>query len=84
MWLVLMLCRWCVCGLLCGRQTGELDLPWALPEWNPDKHFLVTVLTFLKKIFYMKDFRHHHQDHGLSASSSRQPRPPFNPEAYRL
>ncbi len=28
----------------------------ALKEWLPDKHFMVTALTFLKKIFYMKSF----------------------------
>eukprot|EP00640_Fibrocapsa_japonica_P002710 CAMPEP_0113946876 /NCGR_PEP_ID=MMETSP1339-20121228/60793_1 /TAXON_ID=94617 /ORGANISM="Fibrocapsa japonica" /LENGTH=257 /DNA_ID=CAMNT_0000953179 /DNA_START=111 /DNA_END=884 /DNA_ORIENTATION=- /assembly_acc=CAM_ASM_000762 len=37
-------------------QTGELDLKSAYPEWNPERHYMVTVLTFLKKIFYMKSF----------------------------
>jgi len=26
----------------------------AYPEWNPHRHYLVTVLTYLKKIFYLK------------------------------
>lgn len=37
-----------------NKQTGELDLKGAYPEWDPDRHFVVTVLTFVKKIFYMK------------------------------
>mmetsp|Transcript_8254 Transcript_8254/g.17945 ORF Transcript_8254/g.17945 Transcript_8254/m.17945 type:complete len:261 (-) Transcript_8254:259-1041(-) len=36
--------------------TGELDLRTAYPQWSPKKHYLVTVLTFLKKIFYVKSF----------------------------
>lgn len=38
--------------------TGILDLTVdeSLKEWQPDKHFIVTALTFLKKIFYMKDY----------------------------
>jgi hypothetical protein len=41
-------------------QTGELSVRAAVPEWNPDKHFVVNVLTYLKKIFYMKDFPAEH------------------------
>jgi ubiquitin-protein ligase len=37
-------------------QTGEVDMTVAYPEWRPDKHFLVTALTYIKKIFYIKDF----------------------------
>ena len=29
-------------------KTGELDIRSAYPEWNPSKHYLVTVLTYLK------------------------------------
>lgn len=36
--------------------TGQLDIETAYPEWDPSKHYLVTVLTFLKKIFYAKSF----------------------------
>jgi ubiquitin-protein ligase len=36
--------------------TWELDLQSAFPVWDPHKHYLVTVLTYLKKIFYTKDF----------------------------
>jgi len=36
--------------------TWELDLQSAFPVWDPQKHYLVTVLTYLKKIFYTKDF----------------------------
>lgn len=36
--------------------TGELDIRTAYPTWDPSRHYLVTVLTFLKKIFYSKNF----------------------------
>lgn len=36
--------------------TGELDLKSVFPEWVPGKHYMVTALTYLKKVFYMKDF----------------------------
>lgn len=50
-------------------KTGELDLKSVFPEWVPGKHYMVTALTYLKKVFYMKDF---------SFSN------PANPEAQRL
>mmetsp|Transcript_33117 Transcript_33117/g.38564 ORF Transcript_33117/g.38564 Transcript_33117/m.38564 type:complete len:265 (+) Transcript_33117:149-943(+) len=37
-------------------ETGELDVQTAYPNWDPHRHYLVTVLTYLKKIFYMKTF----------------------------
>ncbi|KAL7493105.1 hypothetical protein ACHAWT_002188 [Skeletonema menzelii] len=37
-------------------ETGEVDLKIPYPEWIPHKHFLVTALTYIKKIFYIKDF----------------------------
>ena len=37
-------------------KTGELDIQSAYPKWDPSRHYLVTVLTFLKKIFYAKSF----------------------------
>ena len=37
-------------------ETGLLDLKTTYPNWDPAKHYLVTVLTFLKKIFYAKSF----------------------------
>jgi ubiquitin-protein ligase len=36
--------------------TGKLDMKRAYPKWDPTRHYLVTVLTFLKKIFYAKTF----------------------------
>jgi ubiquitin-protein ligase len=39
-----------------NAETGELDITTAYPRWDPSKHYLVTVLTFLKKIFYAKTF----------------------------
>jgi ubiquitin-protein ligase len=38
-------------------ETGALDIPTAYPVWDPARHYLVTVLTFLKKIFYAKTFQ---------------------------
>ena len=34
----------------------SLDIKTAYPRWDPHRHYLVTVLTFLKKIFYVKTF----------------------------
>jgi ubiquitin-protein ligase len=39
-----------------NAATGQLDITTAYPRWDPSKHYLVTVLTFLKKIFYAKTF----------------------------
>lgn len=36
--------------------SGKLDLKTTYPRWDPSRHYLVTVLTFLKKIFYAKTF----------------------------
>ena len=38
-----------------GEGGGLLDLRHAYPKWDPTRHFIVTVLTFVKKIFYLKD-----------------------------
>ena len=40
-------------------QSGVLDLKLDddLKEWHPERHFIVTALTFLKKVFYMKSFQ---------------------------
>jgi ubiquitin-protein ligase len=37
-------------------ESGLLDISAAYPDWDPSRHYLVTVLTFLKKIFYAKTF----------------------------
>jgi ubiquitin-protein ligase len=37
-------------------QTGILDIKTAYPQWDPARHYLVTALTFVKKIFYAKTF----------------------------
>jgi len=36
--------------------TWELDIKSEFPTWDPQTHYLVTVLTYLKKIFYTKDW----------------------------
>uniref|UniRef100_M4BNZ1 UBC core domain-containing protein n=1 Tax=Hyaloperonospora arabidopsidis (strain Emoy2) TaxID=559515 RepID=M4BNZ1_HYAAE len=38
------------------EETKELDLSPKFPEWDPELHYMVAVLTYLKGIFYMKDF----------------------------
>ena len=38
-------------------ETGELDIKSTYPHWDPSRHYLVTVLTFLKKIFYAKTIK---------------------------
>jgi len=53
-------------------QTGILDLRSNFPQWDPNSHFMVSVLTFLKKIFYLKD------------SDVADYRKPANPEALRM
>ncbi|CCI43186.1 unnamed protein product [Albugo candida] len=37
-------------------QTRKLDLKAKFPEWDPELHYMVAALTFLKSIFYMKEF----------------------------
>ena len=37
-------------------ETGILDMRTSYPRWDPSRHYLVTVLTFVKKIFYAKTF----------------------------
>jgi len=34
---------------------GILDIRALCPEWDPTTHFMITVLTIIKKIFYLKD-----------------------------
>ena len=37
-------------------ETGRLDIQAMYPRWDPSRHYLVTVLTFVKRIFYAKTF----------------------------
>jgi len=59
-------------------ETGELDIESAYPNWDPHRHYLVTVLTYLKKIFYMKTF-------GDDATANMEARDlsRIDPAAYR-
>lgn len=43
---------------LIHEETGKLDLTQdeSMREWLPDRNFILTALTFLKKSFYMKTF----------------------------
>ncbi|CAH0479355.1 unnamed protein product [Peronospora belbahrii] len=38
------------------EETKELDLKPKFPKWDPELNYMVAVLTYLKGIFYMKDF----------------------------
>jgi len=39
---------------LVDPRTGEVQLQYFLPKWDPTQHFVITALTSLKKIFYFK------------------------------
>lgn len=44
---------------LIDPNTGRLDLTadeFFASEWNPEKHHLVAVVTYLKKIFFLKSY----------------------------
>lgn len=41
---------------LVNFETGELLIRQAYPRWDPHKHYLVTLVTYVKKIFYMGKF----------------------------
>ena len=59
------------------EKTGELDIQSAYPTWDPSRHYLVTVLTYLKKIFYSKNFV------DAKANPDARALAETNPEAYR-
>lgn len=61
-------------------ETGELDIESAYPHWDSHKHYLVTVLTYLKKIFYIKSFPDHN---GAVANVEARDLARSNPKAYR-
>ena len=41
---------------LVDPESNELDLTGAFPTWDPTRHYLITALTYLKKIFYLKSY----------------------------
>lgn len=49
--------------------TGQLNISAdeSLQTWNPERHYIVTALTYLKKVFYMKEF-----DGSVSNTEARQ------------
>ena len=59
-------------------KTGELDVRSAYPRWDPHRHYLVTVLTFLKKIFYVKNFGDDARANPAAKKLAKK-----DPEAYR-
>jgi ubiquitin-protein ligase len=60
-----------------NETTGELDIQSAYPTWDPSRHYLVTVLTYLKKIFYSKNFV------DARANPDARALAESDPEAYR-
>jgi ubiquitin-protein ligase len=60
-----------------NEKTGELDIKSAYPTWDPSRHYLVTVLTYLKKIFYSKNFT------DARANPQAKELAETNPDAYR-
>jgi ubiquitin-protein ligase len=59
------------------EKTGVLDIQSAYPTWDPSRHYLVTVLTYLKKIFYSKNFA------DAKANPDARALAETDPEAYR-
>lgn len=59
------------------EETGKLDIKTAYPSWDPSRHYLVTVLTYLKKIFYSKNFA------DAKANVAAKELAEKDPEAYR-
>lgn len=59
-------------------RTGALDVQSAYRKWDPHRHYLVTVLTFLKKIFYLKSFGEDAKANLEAKELAKQ-----NPESYR-
>jgi len=61
-----------------SEKTGELDLRSEYPIWDPQRHYLVTVLTYLKKIFYLKSFMNN-----VNANKKAFNLLKYNPDAYQ-
>ena len=59
------------------EESGELDIQSAYPSWDPSRHYLVTVLTYLKKIFYSKNFA------DAKANIAAKELAEKNPDAFR-
>jgi len=58
---------------LVNIKTGELDLSIQFPVWNPNQHYIVLVLGYLKKIFFKTEFWGERLNH-----------PAFNKESQKL
>lgn len=59
------------------EATGVLDIMSAYPNWDPTRHYLVTALTYLKKIFYSKNFADAKANVAAKELAAKEP------EAYR-
>jgi len=42
--------------LVYANGVLDLQVEESLKNWNPEKHFIATVIAFVKKIFYLKSF----------------------------
>lgn len=68
-------------------DRGVLDMPAAFPEWDPSRHYLITALTYVKKLFYIKSFSLGPAVKGdlLGSSAASLSLPGFaNPDALEL
>lgn len=60
-----------------NETSGKLDLKAAYPRWDPNRHYVVTALTWLKKIFYMKQgFKNYASPANASAAKLYEANPP--------
>ncbi|KAL7522244.1 hypothetical protein ACHAWX_006936 [Stephanocyclus meneghinianus] len=65
-------------------DTGEVDLRIAYPVWDSSKHYLVTALTYVKRIFYRKDYNEVGEDEEAKFPNQEALRLfKTDPDAYR-
>ena len=60
-----------------NAKTRELDIKSTYTSWDPSRHYLVTVLTFLKKVFYAKTVK------DATANPEAKKLMETDPEAYQ-
>mmetsp|Transcript_2233 Transcript_2233/g.3293 ORF Transcript_2233/g.3293 Transcript_2233/m.3293 type:complete len:260 (-) Transcript_2233:105-884(-) len=53
-------------------ETGVMNVKSSYPKWDPTKHYLITLLTHLKKIFYVKSYEDVKLDSGGDAIGNRE------------
>ena len=53
-------------------ETGVLNVKSFYPKWDPSKHYLITLLTHLKKVFYVKSYENFKLDSNGIAIGNRE------------